>query len=90
MKESGNRVGISVHMISRNGGFGFQVIGGADANYHPEVELILPGKTKAPITVMSTDYSCFICRKCSRRCWHKSWGQNCQCKQRRHDSPNSL
>ncbi len=44
MKESNNRTGISVHMISRNGGFGFQVIGGADANYHPEVEIVLSGE----------------------------------------------
>ena len=44
IRESSGCMGISVHMISRNGGFGFQVVGGADANYHPEVEMVLPGK----------------------------------------------
>lgn len=48
LREIENRIGVTVHMVSRNGGFGFQVIGGADANYHPEVELVLPGKQNEP------------------------------------------
>jgi len=40
---SNGLVGVSFHLISKNRGFGFQFIGGADANYNPEVEMILPG-----------------------------------------------
>ena len=43
-KDGSTSMGISVHMISRNGGFGFQVIGGANFNYSPEVERVLPGR----------------------------------------------
>lgn len=75
-----SRMGISVHMISRNGGFGFQVIGGADANYHPEVEMVLPGKRKHSLTKITTlRLVGSVSRECCRRCRHTSWGQDCQC-----------
>lgn len=38
------RLGVTVHMNSRNRSFGFQVAGGVDSYCIPQVEMVLPGK----------------------------------------------
>lgn len=40
-----SRLGVSVHMNSRNGSFGFQVVGGVGTGIPPKVEFIVPGMT---------------------------------------------
>ena len=41
--QSQPRLGVSVHMSSRNGSFGFQVVGGVGTGIPPKVEFIVPG-----------------------------------------------
>ncbi len=36
-------MGVSIHMNSRNGSFGFQVFGGADVGSTASIELVVPG-----------------------------------------------
>lgn len=57
----GTRLGVSVHMSSRNRSFGFQVVGGLDAGISPQVELVLPGQSVCELQSFSAFMLKVIC-----------------------------
>lgn len=57
----------NIHMESKNGGFGFQIMGGVDSDLQAQVDYIVPGTCSMQVTTKGTGML-LCCANCADSC----------------------